>query len=178
MEIRVAVGQEADFKIRNQAAYLPLVEQKRGNRNQRRASGWNAFAEVELGQRLGIKEGGDRVVYQIDRALHGRQQENQRSNQAIEQRRVGQRQQDECGDKEDGDELNAGDVEILSLSANHRTRSIDKRGMVCSPGGKMRKSLVEEIIADMDMTALDADVAGRVHVSLASELERSLRHLQ
>ena len=85
MQIGVGIGEEADLEFLDQFADLLLVEQQRGDRDQGGVVGWNAVAEVDLGQRLGSEEGGDSVVDEIDRALQGRQSaREERDSQATE----------------------------------------------------------------------------------------------
>jgi hypothetical protein len=80
MQVRVAVGEKTDFKIRNQFAHLLFVQQQGRHGNQGGAFERDALLKSSLGSGCGPKNGSDNVVDQIDGVLHGGQQHEGKDN--------------------------------------------------------------------------------------------------
>ncbi len=79
MQMRIAVGKKTYLEIVHQIAHLFFIEQQGGYSDQRGALAGNARAVVELWQWYWIEDGGDRIVDQVDGALHRRQQHEEES---------------------------------------------------------------------------------------------------
>ncbi len=89
-----------------------------------------------------------------------------------------QRNQNQRGNCEDGDELNTSDVEEVGLAADEHARPLTERRMVTGARSKLRETLVDEIVADMDAPELNARVVGGVLCAFAGKIERRLSHLR
>jgi len=121
---------------------------------------------------------GDDIVDQVNGALHDWQQQEEETNQdPAEDREIGQQRKKGRGDEEDGDELDAGDVEIVRIASDECANAIGDGGMEVDARGELRESLVDKIVTHMTDAALHTRISEGEARAFAGEVESDLRYL-
>jgi hypothetical protein len=84
---------------------------------------------------------------------------------------AGQQGEEGGGNEEDGDELDADDVEVVGQSANEHADTVDERWVKPGQCGELGQSLVDEVVADMDTAPVNARVFRREMDSFPGKLK-------
>ncbi len=117
VEIGIGVGETANLELLDELAHLGFVEEQGGNGDHAGVVGGDAVGEVDFGQREGAEDGGDGVVDEVDCALcGGNEEEQKRQGEAAEDGVVGYEGQKHGADEDDGEDLDAADVEVVGVA--------------------------------------------------------------
>src|SRR5665213_525600 len=178
VQVGIAVGEISDFEVPDQLMHLLLAEEQRWNGDDGCAGGRNALAEVEFGQGVGVEEGGDSVVDQLDCNLHGRKQQNDDGKcKRYEVQSLRKNRKEHNGKQEESEEIYGGDVEVLAAVKHKLTEPPGYGRMKANTEGELREAFVDEVVADVDESALHTRVVRWVLTGLTGKIEGRLRHL-
>ena len=81
------------------------------------------------------------------------------------------------GNEKDCDELNAGDVEVVRMTANDHPNPVGEAGVELDTCCELMKSVVNKVVAHVNAATLNTRVVRRVLRSFARKIEGSLRYL-
>src|SRR6201987_1193395 len=81
-------------------------------------------------------------------------------------------------DKEDREQLDAGNVEIFSVAVDEPSRTVQQRRMKIDSLGELGKSLINQVIAYVNSTLMHTRVFAIARCRVAREIKRDLGHLR
>src|SRR6202034_210358 len=172
VQIGIGIGESADFKVLHQLTHLTLVEQQRRNGDHGGVVRRDAVSEVDFGQGQRAKDGGDGVVYQVNRALGGRDQQHEEGDgKAAEDGVIRDQRQKHRTDQQDGENLDAADEEVVGMAMQGGPNAIDDAWMIADAGFELFESLVDEVVADVRAAQVHARVANGLFLGCSGQLD-------
>ncbi|MEI9981161.1 MAG: hypothetical protein WDN23_19565 [Edaphobacter sp.] len=175
VDVGVLIVEVAGFELVEELVDLLFSQQKRGNDDEGGGFGWDPFGEVDLGERVGLHQGGDGVVDEVDGALRRRDESEKKRSHDRPEGVVRNQRRNDGDDEQTGEGEDAEDVEVFFPSAEEAAQALDGWAMVVDALAEGGEAFGEEVVADVGAAVGEARIGVPGFCGLAGEVEGNLR---